>query len=179
MYRGNYGKLIVSTLCYIIKHSSVWVMPIVIANVINSVTGQIGNTSEVILQNAIIISILILLNIPMNYLHVHFRSSTFRSVETLSSQMFVSLLNIIINIIVALAVTAYKNKVVFIFFLLTVPVAVVPQDSIIFSGSIRENITYVMKHISEKVLEKVIEAANLRELIDLKGEFYKMKVIQS
>ena len=44
-------------------------------------------------------------------------------VETLSSQVFVSLLNIILNVVVALSVTIFKSKIVFMFFLLSVPVA--------------------------------------------------------
>lgn len=43
--------------------------------------------------------------------------------------------------------------------------AVVPQTSILFSGSIRDNITYGCGHVSEEELKKVIEAANLTDLI--------------
>jgi ATP-binding cassette subfamily B protein len=44
--------------------------------------------------------------------------------------------------------------------------SVVPQNSILFSGTIRENITYGMEKYSEAELNQVIEQANLRELID-------------
>lgn len=44
--------------------------------------------------------------------------------------------------------------------------AVVPQTSILFSGSIRDNITYGMKHVKDKDLERIVEAANLKGLID-------------
>lgn len=44
--------------------------------------------------------------------------------------------------------------------------AVVPQTSILFSGSIRENITYGCENISEEKLNEVIDAANLRELVN-------------
>lgn len=44
--------------------------------------------------------------------------------------------------------------------------AVVPQTSILFSGSIRDNITYGMKHVKDKDLERIVEAANLKTLID-------------
>lgn len=43
--------------------------------------------------------------------------------------------------------------------------AVVPQTSILFSGSIRENITYGMGDVSDETLKEVIEAANLSELV--------------
>ena len=44
-------------------------------------------------------------------------------------------------------------------------IAVVPQQSILFSGTIRENITYGMDNISEEMLYKVIKAANLEDVI--------------
>lgn len=44
--------------------------------------------------------------------------------------------------------------------------AVVPQTPILFSGTIRDNITYGCDEITEEKLRNVIEAANLKELID-------------
>ncbi len=43
--------------------------------------------------------------------------------------------------------------------------AVVPQTSILFSGTIRDNITYGCENVSEEELQRVIKAANLSELI--------------
>nr|WP_034210535.1 ABC transporter ATP-binding protein [Lachnospira multipara] len=45
-------------------------------------------------------------------------------------------------------------------------IAVVPQTSIIFSGTIRDNIVYGMEDVDDETLNKVIDAANLRELIN-------------
>lgn len=44
--------------------------------------------------------------------------------------------------------------------------AVVPQTSILFSGTIRDNITYGIDDFDEDTLNKVVDAANLRDLID-------------
>ena len=44
--------------------------------------------------------------------------------------------------------------------------AVVPQTSILFSGTIRENITYGMPNVSQQRLQKVLEDARLTELIN-------------
>ncbi len=44
--------------------------------------------------------------------------------------------------------------------------AVVPQNSILFSGTIRDNITYGMEHVSEQRLQKVLEASNLKEMVE-------------
>ncbi|MDE7259198.1 MAG: ATP-binding cassette domain-containing protein, partial [Lachnospiraceae bacterium] len=45
-------------------------------------------------------------------------------------------------------------------------ISVVPQTPILFTGTIRENITYGSENISDEFLNEVIDAANLRELID-------------
>jgi ATP-binding cassette subfamily B protein len=42
---------------------------------------------------------------------------------------------------------------------------VVPQQSILFSGTIRENITYGRDDISDEQLAEVVKAANLEDLI--------------
>lgn len=162
IYKGNYSKFLFSAVFYIIKHSPAWVMPIVIANIVNYVIQKDTNAFQLIIFNALVLSGLILLNIPMNYWHVHFRSRAIRfveaglrstlvrklqqlsigyhkdmqsgrlqskimrdveAIENLSSQLFVNLLNITINIVVALGITAFKNRIVFIFFLLAIPVA--------------------------------------------------------
>lgn len=44
-------------------------------------------------------------------------------------------------------------------------ISVVPQNSILFKGSIKDNITYGLPDVSEKELEKVIEMANLNEFL--------------
>ena len=44
--------------------------------------------------------------------------------------------------------------------------AVVPQNTILFSGTIRDNITYGLTTVSDKQLDKVIKAANLKDVVD-------------
>lgn len=44
--------------------------------------------------------------------------------------------------------------------------AVVPQTSILFSGTIRDNITYGIENVDDETLNRVVDAANLRELVD-------------
>ncbi len=55
-------------------------------------------------------------------------------------------------------------------------ISVVPQETILFSGSIRENILYGLNGISEKRLEDVLEAANLKDVIDELEEGLDSKV---
>jgi ATP-binding cassette, subfamily B, bacterial len=43
--------------------------------------------------------------------------------------------------------------------------AVVPQSTVLFSGSIRSNITYGLSDVSEEQLQKVIKMANLQDVV--------------
>ena len=45
-------------------------------------------------------------------------------------------------------------------------ISVVPQETVLFSGSIRENISYGLSDVSEARLREVLAAANLTELVD-------------
>lgn len=45
-------------------------------------------------------------------------------------------------------------------------IAMVPQNPIIFTGTLRENITYGMENVEEDFLREVIRSANLEELVE-------------
>lgn len=45
-------------------------------------------------------------------------------------------------------------------------ISVVPQSSILFAGTIRENITYGLEHYTEEQLQEVVDMANLNEFIN-------------
>lgn len=175
MYKKNYYKFGLSGFFYLIKHSPAWLMPIVIANIVNTVIANDSERMPFIWMNAAVVIFLVILNVPMNYLHIHFSSSAIRNVEAglrsaiirklqllsiafhsetqsgklhskvmrdveavqiLSHQTFISLLNLLINISVALIITAFNNGIVFIFFLLTIPVASI--TIVAFRNKIRE-----------------------------------------
>ncbi len=80
-YKGMYFNFFLSTCFYIVKHSPVWILPMVTANIINNVTGKSPDIFRIIVINVGIMVVLLLLNIPMNYLHIHFRSKAVRKVE--------------------------------------------------------------------------------------------------
>ena len=45
-------------------------------------------------------------------------------------------------------------------------IAVVPQTSVLFSGTIRDNITYGTENVDDATLDEVVKAANLTDLIE-------------
>ncbi len=45
-------------------------------------------------------------------------------------------------------------------------IAVVPQETILFSGSVRENITYGMEDVSDEAILRAVDIANLRDVVE-------------
>lgn len=45
-------------------------------------------------------------------------------------------------------------------------ISVVPQNTVLFQGTIRDNITYGMQNVTEEQLMSVVEAANINEFLD-------------
>ena len=194
-YKGYYLNFLLSTIFYVIKHSPVWVLPIATANIINYATEGRQDAWFRVIVNAIVLFVLVIMNVPANYLHMHFRSKAERSVEaglrsalvhkiqhismpyqsdletgrlsskimrdveaieTVSNQLFTNLLNICINIAVALAVTVTKSKIVFIFFIMMVPISGALVAA--FRTKIRtinKNFRKEMETTSAKVIEMV------------------------
>lgn len=162
LYKGNYHKFVLSALFFILKHSCVWVLPIVTANIINIATRQTEGDYKNILYNMILVLVLVAINYPMNYLFTRCRSMAVRSaeaglrgalvrklqqlsisyhtemqsgrlqskvmrdveaIETLSEQLFVNIMTIALNLIVAITVTGMTSAIVLLFFVLSAPVA--------------------------------------------------------
>ena len=78
------------------------------------------------------------------------------AVETLSSQLFVNLLNIVMNLVITLSITAVKNRLILVFFVLVAPVAA--GAVVAFRAKIhRENRSFRqgMEETSARVMEMV------------------------
>lgn len=168
LYRGNYHKFVLAVISFFIKHACVWVLPILTANIINDVTTGNPDTVQNIVFYTVFEGILIVINVPMNYLYTAYKSLATRyvetglrkalvrklqqlsisyhvetqsgrlqskimrdveAVETLSTQMFLNILNIVLNIGVALIVTGSKSKTVLVFFVFAAPIAAVTMVS--------------------------------------------------
>lgn len=195
LYRGHYGKFLLAGLCFFIKHSPVWLSPIVIANIINVATRGESDAVEQIIYNVIFMLVLLTLNMPLNYLYTKCRSLAVRNVEaglrgalvrklqqlsisyhkemqsgrlqskimrdveaieTLSSQVFLSLMNIVLNLGVSFVVTVSRSWIVFGFFLVTVPIAAVTM--VAFRGKIKQSNSEFRKEMEEtsaRVMEMV------------------------
>lgn len=195
IYKGQYHKFLLAGFCFFVKHSPVWLSPIILANIINLATERKDGAVTQIVVNTILLVGLILLNFPLNYFYTKLRSLATRNVEaglrralvqklqllsisyhkemqsgrlqskimrdveaveTLSSQVFVSLMNIALNLGVSFAVTITRSKIVFLFFLLTVPVAVLTM--VTFRTKIKQRNNEFRKEMEEtsaRVMEMV------------------------
>lgn len=195
IYKGSYGNLIGSSVAFAIKHSPLWFLPLVVANIINFATGQSNISQKTFIWSTVFFACLLILNIPFNYLHVHLYSTTVRKSEaglrlalvtkiqhlsisyhkniesgrlqsklmrdveqfqTLSEQIFVNCLMFILTIVFTVSVTISKSIIVFLFFLLTVPVAV--AITLFFRKKVRyknKEFRSEMETTSAKIVEMV------------------------
>lgn len=233
LYKGNYHKFFLAVLFFFIKHSPVWVLPIVTANIINDVvTGNPNVQRNILLYSALMVG-LIALNIPMNYLYTRYKSLATRyaetglrkalvrklqqlsinyhketqsgklqskimrdveAVESLSTQLFLGILNIALNITVALVVTISKSMLVFVFFLITAPVAAI---TMVFFRNIMKHRNSEFRKEMEQTSARVMEMVELipvtrahaleeEEIDKMSGQLmavaekgYKLDVVQS
>lgn len=116
------------------------------------------------------------------------------AVETLSTQMFLSILNIALNIAIALIVTINKSLVVFIFFLLTTPIA---AATMVFFRNVMKKRNNEFRKEMEETSARVMEMVELipvtrahaleeKEVQKMSGQLfavaekgYRLDVIQS
>ena len=80
------------------------------------------------------------------------------AVETLSTQMFLSILNIALNIAIAIIVTINKSLVVFIFFLLTTPIA---AATMVFFRNVMKKRNNEFRKEMEETSARVMEMVEL------------------
>ncbi|MBR4455164.1 MAG: ABC transporter ATP-binding protein [Solobacterium sp.] len=115
----------------IIVNVGIWLFLLMVhlpANYIHSrVRSQLTRETEAALRAALVKK---LSELSILY-HVRMQSGKLQSkiirdvdaIETLSSQLFVSLINITMNIVIALTITAAKNRIILLFFVLVAPIA--------------------------------------------------------
>lgn len=81
LYKGHYFQFALSGLFFALKHACVWYLPIATAGIINIAIAHEEGTMNGILRYVVIMIALVLINMPANYLYVHFRSSAIRNME--------------------------------------------------------------------------------------------------
>lgn len=221
LYRGNYRRLLMSALLFVVKDTPAWISPLIISIVIDNITKITDKSLRTVIFCGIFMIFLILQNIVSNYFHTKLYSAAIRNVEanlrgalirklqelsiayqkdlksgvlqskvmrdvetvqTLSSQIFISLLSISVNMVVALAITLMTSRIVFGFFIATIPIATLLIK--LFSKQIESSnseFRHEMEQTSAKVMEMIhfvpmsrAHALENREISRLRRQFDKV-----
>jgi ATP-binding cassette, subfamily B, bacterial len=81
LYRGLHLNLVFSLFFYIIKHSPVWVIPILTADMINHLNGPKDQGLGWLWRDMAILAVVVAQNVPSQVIHVSFMSRSSRQVE--------------------------------------------------------------------------------------------------
>jgi ATP-binding cassette subfamily B protein len=95
MYKGNWGKLLVSIMFFVVKNSPVWIIPIVTANIINIASNPSKYSLSSLRLNLIIALFAIIQNVPTQMLHIKYLAQPVRYVEAKLRSNLVSKLQIL------------------------------------------------------------------------------------
>lgn len=82
LYEGNYIKLVLSFIFFVIKHSPVWIMPVVLSNLINIISDTQNLNVNELAFNLGLIATLVITNVPATLIHTRFMSLAVRDVES-------------------------------------------------------------------------------------------------
>ncbi|WP_029289964.1 ABC transporter ATP-binding protein [Cellulomonas sp. HZM] len=80
MFRGQGGRLTVATAAFAVKHSPIWIIPLLTANVIDVVVEH--QPLHELWVSAVLMAVLIAQNLPLHQLYVRMLSRSVRTVET-------------------------------------------------------------------------------------------------
>ncbi|ASN07293.1 ABC transporter [Virgibacillus necropolis] len=81
LYQGQRKNILLSFFFFLIKHSPVWVIPVVTANMINIASAPEKHSITELWINLAVILVIIVQNIPSQLLHISFLSKASRQVE--------------------------------------------------------------------------------------------------
>lgn len=82
LYQGQRRRLVLATLCFVVKHSPVWLMPAITADIISIVArGGPGATAE-LLRHSLFLVVILVQNPPLHYAYVWLLSRAARTMET-------------------------------------------------------------------------------------------------
>ncbi|MBR2338148.1 MAG: ABC transporter ATP-binding protein [Clostridia bacterium] len=81
IYKGHYGKTLLSVLLCILQLSASMYLPIAVANIIDALAAGAENRMQIVTTNLVIVAVLLLVNYPMQMLYRKYNFDTRRSVQ--------------------------------------------------------------------------------------------------
>lgn len=218
LFKGDYLRIFLSSLFFIIKSSPTWIMPLITADIITLATTRPDNFITRFVIDIIIAVIAIGQNIITHTIHMSFfniakrnveaglrgamirklqqlsisfhkemqsgkiQSKVMRDVEAVeafSSQVFTTVLNIAVNMLITLVIVINKNIWVFLMFLVCIPLAVFLMQ--IFKKPLKEKNREFRKeieHTSSDVMEMIelvpVTRAHSLEKLEIKKLTHEM-----
>ncbi len=81
LFQGERRRLLLAALCYVFKHSPIWLLPAITANVVDIVAEPAAHERSELWINAAILLALLIQNIPLHYAFIHWLSLAARTME--------------------------------------------------------------------------------------------------
>ena len=82
LYEGQRGQLVTASLFFVVKHSPVWLMPAITANIVDMVARPELHKPAELWANALLLAVILAQNIPLHYAYVRALSAAARTMET-------------------------------------------------------------------------------------------------
>lgn len=82
LYKGQRGQLAIATLCFVIKHSPVWLMPAITADIVDLVAQPARHSRRELWIDALVLALILAQNIPLHYAYARALSKAARTTET-------------------------------------------------------------------------------------------------
>lgn len=81
LYRGQRRRLVLATLCFVVKHSPVWLMPAITADIISIVARGGAEATSQLMGRSIFLIFILAQNPPLHYAYVWLLSRAARTME--------------------------------------------------------------------------------------------------
>ncbi len=81
LYRGQGRQLLLATLCFVIKHSPVWLMPAITASIVDIVAQPARHRPSELWIDAVVLVVILAQNVPIHYAYARALSRASRTME--------------------------------------------------------------------------------------------------
>ncbi|KAB8143937.1 ABC transporter ATP-binding protein [Chloroflexia bacterium SDU3-3] len=81
LYSGDKLRIAVAMLCYFVKHSPSWMIPLITANIVDILSNPHSHGIADLWVNAVVMLVLLVQNIPMHFFYSRYTSMAIRRVE--------------------------------------------------------------------------------------------------
>jgi len=81
LYRGQGRRLLLATLCYVVKHSPVWLMPAITASIVDVVAQPARHRPAELWIDAVVLAVILAQNVPIHYAYARALSRASRTME--------------------------------------------------------------------------------------------------